>query len=36
MAPAVPGGLAIAIAELWWVVGWLGGLFERTEPSEIG
>jgi hypothetical protein len=36
MAPAFPGGLAIAIAELWWVVGWLGGLFERTEPSEIG
>lgn len=36
LAPGIALGLAAAAAELWWVARWLGGLFERTEPNEIG
>ena len=34
-APALLVALGVALVELRLVVGWLGGLFERTEPGDI-
>ena len=35
---AVPGALAgslVAAGELWLIVHWLGGVYARTEPSDV-